>query len=223
MPDGIQQYVKLENRLVLLAWINHLFSFERNRDLLESARSVAEGFGADGHSFLYHHLIALGSQVKIRAADLARYDENIRLHLETINRGRRDRIILRYFQYLAVLYTEIFLDRLFNAKAKFLSDLNAFVRRRNAAKMPGEPQEEIFTESDLTKLAFWMGDRQWQDSSPALELLSVFVLQQKIAGQHSAHHPQLRIPVMLSSYSIRSCPPVPGMLSTPSERSDAGC
>lgn len=33
----------------------------------------------------------------------------------------------------------------------------------------------------------------------------------------------LRIPVMLSSYSIRSCPPVPGMLSTPSERSDAGC
>jgi hypothetical protein len=33
----------------------------------------------------------------------------------------------------------------------------------------------------------------------------------------------LRIPVMLSSYSIRSCPLIPGMLSTPSERSDAGC
>jgi len=162
MPNGIQQYVKLENRLVLLAWLNSLLGYRSNRELLEDTKTVAEGFGADGHSFLFHHLIARGSQVKI-ADDLARYDENIRRHLEAINRGRAERITLRYFQYLAAFYTEIVLDRLYNHKtpgrssaASLLADLNAFVRERNARRLPGEPQDDPFTADDLTKLAFWM-------------------------------------------------------------------
>jgi hypothetical protein len=48
MPDGIQQYIKLENRLALLAWINDLFGYERNRDLLEETRSVAEASARTG-------------------------------------------------------------------------------------------------------------------------------------------------------------------------------
>ncbi len=65
--DGLQQYTKLENRLVLLAWLNHLMGYESNRKLLEDTKTLAEDFGADGRSFLYHHLIARGSQVKIPA------------------------------------------------------------------------------------------------------------------------------------------------------------
>ena len=64
MSNGTQQYIKLENRLVLLAWLNSLLGYPRNRDLLEDTKTVAEGFGADGRSFLYH-LIARGSQVNI--------------------------------------------------------------------------------------------------------------------------------------------------------------
>jgi hypothetical protein len=156
MSDGIQQYTKLENRLVLLAWLNSLLGYSSNRALLEDCKSVDEGFGPDGRSFLYHHLLARGSQVKTPADDLARYDENIRLHLEKINRGRTERITLRYFQHLAALYTEIVLDRLFNHKAQLLTDLNALVAERNARRLPVEPQDEPFTEDDPTKLAFWM-------------------------------------------------------------------
>ena len=156
MPDGLQQYVKLENRLVLLAWLNSLFGYESNRKMLEDCKGVAEGFGADEHSFLYHHLIARGSQIKIPAEKLAEYDENIRRHLEKINHGRTEKITLRYFQRLAALYTEILLDRLFNAEAQLLADLNAFVQKRNAGRLPVEPQDEPFTEGDLTKLACWM-------------------------------------------------------------------
>lgn len=156
MPDGIQQYTKLENRLVLLAWLNGLLGYASNRALLEDCKTVAEGFGADGKSFIQHHLIARGSQVKIPADDLARYDENIRQHLEKINRGRPEKITLRYFQHLAALYTEIVLDRLMGAKAQLLADLNAFVKKRNDRPLPIEPQEDPFTEEDLTKLAFWM-------------------------------------------------------------------
>lgn len=149
-------YTNLEHRLVLLAWLNHLLGYPGNRALLEDCKSVAEGFGADGHSFLYHHLVARGSQVKVSEETLAEYDENIRRHLEKINRGRTEKVTLRYFQYLAALYAEIVLDRLFNAKAQLLADLNAFIAERNARHLPVEPQDEPFTEGDLTKLAFWM-------------------------------------------------------------------
>jgi hypothetical protein len=152
----VTEYAKLEGRLVLLAWLNHLLGYKRNRDLLVDTKNTDEGFDATGRSFLYHHLIGRGSQVKIAADDLARYDDNIRAHLVAINRHRPEPITLRYFQHLAALYTEIFLDRYFNARQRMLADLNAFVKQRNAAKLRGEPQDEPFTADDLTKLAYWM-------------------------------------------------------------------
>ncbi len=160
--NAVHTYSKLEHRLVLLAWLNSLFGYESNKDLLEDCKDVAEGYASDGRSHLYHHLLARGSKVKISEADLARYDENIRGHLARLNHGRPEPLTLRYFQYLAALYTEIFLDRLFNHRVgadrrlPLLADLNAFVEKRNACKLPGEPQDEPFTEDDLTKLAFWM-------------------------------------------------------------------
>ncbi|PIP36193.1 MAG: restriction endonuclease subunit R [Desulfobacterales bacterium CG23_combo_of_CG06-09_8_20_14_all_52_9] len=156
MPNSIPQYVKLENRLVLLSWLNRLLGYENNRKLLEDAKPAAEGFDATGKSFLHHHLIGRGSEVKIPVEDLERYDENICTHLTAINRGRTEPITLRYFQHLAALYTEIVLDRYFNARAQLLADLNVFVRERNAAKAPGEPPDGEFAKSDLTKLAYWM-------------------------------------------------------------------
>ena len=154
--SGLQQYVKLENRLVLLAWLNSLLGYKRNKDLLADTKGADEGFDASGRSFLCYHLIGRGSRVKIPVEDLERYDENIRAHLAAINHGRTEPITLRYFQYLAALYTDIVLDRYFNRRAQLLADLNAFVRERNAAKAPGEQPDEEFSETDLTKLAYWM-------------------------------------------------------------------
>jgi hypothetical protein len=153
---GLARYVRLENRLVLLAWLNSLLGYKYNKELLDDTRSADEGFDAAGRSFLFHHLKSRGSKVKIQTEDLERYDENIYSHLAAMNRGRAEPITLRYFQYLAALYTEIFLDRYFNYRARMLADLNSFVRERNAAKLPGEPLDEEFIESDLTKLACWM-------------------------------------------------------------------
>lgn len=156
MANGIQQYTKLEHRLVLLAWLNSLLGYDSNKALLEDCKDVGEGPSPDGYSYLYHHLLARGSKVKIAQEDLARYDENIRTHLERMNRCRSEPITLRYFQYLAALYTEIVLDRLFSHKAQLLADLNAFVAERNAHRPHGQPEEKPFTEEDLTKLAYWM-------------------------------------------------------------------
>jgi len=153
---GTAEYVKLEQRLVLLAWVNGHFGYESNRDLLADVKDVAEGFDASGRSYVYHRLEARGDKVKIPLTDLARYDDNVREHLRAINGRRPEPITLRYFQYLAVLYTEIFLDWYFHRRREMLRSLNRLVEERNATKTAGEPKAEKFSGSDLKKLAFWM-------------------------------------------------------------------
>lgn len=156
VQNGIQQYVKLEERLVLLAWLNDLFGYQRNRDLLSDMKEAAEGFDASGRGFIYHRLIARGEKVTIPPAALAHYDDNIRAHLQAMNARRPEPITLRYFQYLAALYTEVCLDQYFHGRAQMLRALNSFVEKRNAQRLTGETRDADFSVSDLKKLAFWM-------------------------------------------------------------------
>jgi len=156
IASGSAQYVKLEQRLVLLAWLNGHFGYEHNRDLLADLKEAAEGFDASGRSYVYHRLEARGDKVKISLADLARYDDNIREHLRAMNARRPLPITLRYFQHVAVLYTEIFLDWYFHRRGEMLRSLNRFVEERNASKTAADPKDAKFLESDIKKLAFWM-------------------------------------------------------------------
>ena len=54
-----------------------------------------------------------------------------------MNEGRSEPITLRYFQYLAALYTEIFLDWRFNRPEGLLRSLNEFVSQHNEDCVPG--------------------------------------------------------------------------------------
>ena len=58
MSNGIQQYVKLENCLVLLAWLNSLPGHENNRARFEGIKRADESFGKDRQRELYHLLKA---------------------------------------------------------------------------------------------------------------------------------------------------------------------
>ena len=147
------QYIKLEQRLILLAWLNRLFGYKNNRELLQDIKGADEGFGSDGHTHVYHRLASRGSQALIPPDDLARYDDNTRAHLRAIT-GRRPALKLKYFQHLALLYTEVFLDRYFNDRALMRQSLNDFLAGHSSGRsMSGEGG---FNETDLKKLAFWM-------------------------------------------------------------------
>lgn len=150
------EYIKLEKRLILLAWLNDLFSYKSNQDLLSDMKEADEGFDPCGRSFVYHRLVGRGEKLNISLSDLDRYDENIRHHLAAINQRRHEPIILRYFQHLALLYAEVFLDWRFNHPGKMLKSLNDFVRNRNSQKPVGDIPDPQFSEMDLNKLAFWM-------------------------------------------------------------------
>ena len=147
----------LERRLVLLAWLNERLGYTENRALLADMEQADEGFDAEGRSHIYARLASRPSRLKdVSLDDLARYDANIRKHLMAMNMGRLRPITLRYFQYLAGLYTEIFLDWSFDRRGALLRSLNDLVKRRNANRSAREARETEFAEADLRKLAFWM-------------------------------------------------------------------
>jgi hypothetical protein len=155
-PSRSGEYIRLENRLVLVAWLNDLFGYAKNADLLADMRQADEGFDSNGRSFIYHRLVGRGQKLKVSLADLNRYDDNIRNHLKAINERRPEPVTLRYFQYLALLYAEIFLDWRLNRPGELLRVLNRFVREHNSRKPLGEPPDPEFGEGDLNKLAYWM-------------------------------------------------------------------
>ena len=142
------QILGLEQRLALLTWLNRQFGYEYNRDLLTDTKETDEGFDSEGRSFVYYRLISRGDSVDIPPDALAQYDDNIRSHLHAMNARRSEPITLRYFQHLAALYAEVFLDGYFNRRGEMLRSLNQYVEEGSAG--------ERFTESDLKKLAFWM-------------------------------------------------------------------
>lgn len=140
---------RLEKWLVLHRWVTSLLGYGSTAELLSDMRDCDEGFGAR-HSHLHDRLLTRSSRLRLSEVDLERYDENIGRHLAAINRaGRAEPITLRYFQHLALLYAEIFLDWRANCPEDLLRRLN-----EHAAGM--EREAIRFEEGDLEKLAFWM-------------------------------------------------------------------
>ena len=155
-PSNAQGYARLEQKLVLLAWLHHQLGYGDTRRLLGDIKPLNEGFREDGRSHVSMYLELRSGQMQgLTEEDLQRYDSNIREHLAAMNHGRSEPITLRYFQYLAALYTEIFLDWRFNRPEGLLRSLNEFVSQHNAACAPDRRWEQ-FASEDLTKLAFWM-------------------------------------------------------------------
>ena len=142
---------KLERYLVLNKYFLNLFGFNKFSDLKEKLKDAGESSDPNGRSYFVDALIILKSE---REAELLRYDEAIREYVERLRENRKQpNFNLKYFQYLAVLFTEIFLERYYNNREEFLNELNIFLEEVN--KESGT-EISLFTEEDLRKLAFWM-------------------------------------------------------------------
>ena len=155
-PPAARGYARLEQRMALLAWLHRQLGYEKTADLLAAVKPTDEGFNPDGRSHIYALLASRAGQLQgVTTDDLQRYDGNIREHLVKMNAGRAEPITLRYFQYLAALYTEIYLDRYCGNSEALLRSLNEFVVHHNANCALDERYED-FAAADLDKMAFWM-------------------------------------------------------------------
>ncbi len=86
---------------------------------------------------------------------LFKYDENIIKHTKRINEKRNKKISWKYFQYLTLLFTEIYLDRFFGDREKLMEDLNSFLIEFLKENDLGENTFSPYTINELDKLAYW--------------------------------------------------------------------
>lgn len=123
------QPARLQDALVLfkyLLWQFRCTDMEAlSRDLKDPA---LEGVDDEGVSKLYHAMQARMYHDTIGPDKLLEYDRNIVRHTNEINENRMEKIQWKYFQYLSLLFTEIYLDRFFTDKAKLLEDISDFLR-----------------------------------------------------------------------------------------------
>ncbi len=142
--------------LVLHRWTQGFFTGEL-RARLRDAHS--EGIGEDGQTLFFHELLhgRLFNAERISADALRRHDLHIAAHWSAITAQRSKRegheLQMKYFQYLSLLFTELYLDWYFNHRQDLLSSLNEEMRRYRT-----EPDAEEFFDyeaDDLNKIAFW--------------------------------------------------------------------
>ena len=148
--------LRFDQRLVLNQWILSLFEADSFIPLTDGLHDTAlEGVDENNIS-RFHHVIAarLFERKQLSRDLLLTYDQNIVRHTQAISARRTEPLRWKYFQYLGLLFTEIYLDRYFRDPDQLLSDLNEQVAKFNADKAERD-QIKPYTADDLRKLAFW--------------------------------------------------------------------
>lgn len=143
-----------KHHLVLNQWLFSLFGLESISGFFElgAGRQVATlealrerfylqgeiaGRNAAGVHLLIQRLCENWTgNIKLNDEELLEYDRRIALHTEAINNGRRangvEPIEWKYFQYLMLLFTEIYLDYLFTKPDQLVAGLNEQIASWNA-------------------------------------------------------------------------------------------
>lgn len=153
--------LRFDQKLVLNQWLISLFEVSSLDKLAEWLRDPElEGFDADNISRFCNMLrTRIFDRAALPGDLLLAYDGNIVRHWRRITE-RRNRVEGRvlypkYFQYLALLFSEIYLDRYFRDRERLLADLNAQVVAFNA-EVGQDDRLSPYGPDDLNKIAFWM-------------------------------------------------------------------
>ncbi|HHH0511575.1 TPA: DEAD/DEAH box helicase family protein [Yersinia enterocolitica] len=157
--------LSFHKQLVLNRFMFHFFkdgTLQGLKNRLGEARF--EGIHEDGQSLFFHELSNYLFEVDLIDLDeLRRYDLNIVQHWQQIteHRNRKEDTVLnmKYFQYLSLLFTEVYLDWYFNRKQQLLDGLNSELAAYNAENdkttKDRANQFKSYILDDLNKLAYW--------------------------------------------------------------------
>ena len=142
---------------MLFKYILNLFGCKDLAALSGDLKDPAlEGVDDEGCSRMFHALKKyLYTGVGINEQELREYDRHIVQYTREINERRREKITWKYYQYLALLFTEIYLDRYFTDKMRLLEDINCFLVDEFNFRPETWHEMPQFTDDDLNKLAFW--------------------------------------------------------------------
>ncbi|MFU2134743.1 DEAD/DEAH box helicase family protein [Gallibacterium anatis] len=148
--------------LILNRWLLSLLgqsSFSEFKNRLNDERLT--GINEEKQTYFFEvlrtELLPLAQNGQISEQDLRRYDLNIIKHWQAITAQRNNasghQLQMKYFQYLSLLFTEIYLDWYFNRTEAMLQGLNrTLIQVQEQQKYPPfRPYEK----EDLNKIAFW--------------------------------------------------------------------
>ncbi len=160
MPRGrrtTNQPARLQEALVLHKYILSLLGCKDLEALSQDLKDPAlEGVDEEGTSNIYYALKGhLYGGYRVSEKELYEYDQNIVRHTREINERRAEKIQWKYYQYLALLFTEIYLDHYFSDRKALLEDINAFLHDNFNLRPETWHGMPDFTDDDLNKLAFW--------------------------------------------------------------------
>ena len=161
---GMQK--SLHDKLALVRWALNELGIEKMEDLVSSMKSESlEGVAADGETrFLKEIVNRHGSKPSfIDPERLAKYDRNIVLHTNKLNNARSrssmQPITWKYFQYLSLLFVEIYLDGYFSDPSRLRDALNVATDQLNLDLPATEKISRLDNTDDprnqLNKLALW--------------------------------------------------------------------
>lgn len=138
---------KLKEALWLNRYMLSLFGVKDLKALSEDLKdSRLEGYDEQNRSRLYEQLVAKMYTSGISAEQLRQYDENIYRHTQRISTNRGEVITWKYFQYLALLFTELYLDRYFRDAEGLLRDLNGSKKVFYSSPSVNDAETDLFGE-----------------------------------------------------------------------------
>ena len=182
--------VDFNDRLVLFKYFLSAFGYTELQSFSYLNSVDYEGFNENGNTRFYVELDTwLSSNTfkghSINHDNLKQYDENICRHLKQITE-KRDIIHLKYFQYITLLFTEMYLDRFFNDKEQFVIELNNFVKEHSENLIfssKGNLNMEPYTANNLNKLGFMCAT-----GSGKTLIMHINILQFRHYNKQAKHH-----------------------------------
>lgn len=138
----------LADYLILSQTIASSLGIEDTRKITDFSKN-SEGFEEDGRSVMHYLLLNKGKRRKIPESTLKKYDDNIKTYVDRIRRNQKQNITLKYYQYLAIVFAEVYLDYYFKDPKKFPILINQWNKDRGST-------ESIARKQLNQKLAYWM-------------------------------------------------------------------
>jgi len=192
------------HKLILNQWILWLFNVKTFDEFTSSFRkNEKDGLDKNNVHHFHKHIVETFTDLqRINSTQLLHYDQNIVQHTKHINEARLNRgeppIVWKYFQYLTLLFCEIYLDRYFQNPASLLSDLNVQIDNFNLDKRKHDRIKRFsLTDeawSQLNKVSLWMATGSGKTLLMHINLLQYLNALSKYGRERELNHILLLTP-----------------------------
>ena len=150
-----KQKISFDDQLVLFRYFLHELRIESLGSLGEKLNSTEyEGVSESGSTYFCDYIVRVSKMkgAAVTPEKLRLYDQNICRYTKQIGE-KRGGLRWKYFQYIALLFTEMYLDRYFSNAKAFCADLNEWLEEKKA-EHDGLAAFQPYTVDKLNKLAF---------------------------------------------------------------------